>query len=819
MSDPKTLKFQFQVDEASLQKTRQVIRELTSDLTKLNEAAGKFGGGGGGLGGGGFGGGVNIFGGGAKSPESQRVLAKTAPVGRQLVQGFLDQKQIFKGISDGSKDSMRVMTDALHKAIGSQTQDLRHLENVAKELVETYDELTEKINKFKTDASTRTPGWAKAASEAMSKRTQIQEQLQKNLSDQNKATSDLDALKGMDPAAAAKNARFFGQGGSIWNTNNGVMSNLMAQHKPAWLGMALRMGGYAMMGANGALNESLATYSGMGALGAARVGAINPMFQGLMGGDVKSIFTLHRMQQDERDDMRGSALSVAAQIDRYKNATFQAIKSPVSRGDGTGATGGFTTAAQGTAALQASLGNLQTQTAAMDPRTAYAIDQFGSSLMSRVGVNRILGTGLSTGKTGDSFGRLQARLMENGYTPDQLAGAFTSLRGQAGGRFAGRYAGAAMAAQAAGYGGFGELLGAGARSSGSADIAYGAIGGGIDKSAGLQLGHAIIGSGFDPMGTTSGLGVLSAAQQSGMFSGGAGDFNQVQRVSAGLGLGSQITTGALDPYQRGRNLVSSIGILGGGASTYAQDFLGNGMNLKQMMDMAGGGKLTATASALGLSRGDISKQLSNSVGSVFDRYYDSGSNDPMARTIRAFRKSGKSIEGYLGGLHGKARSSAVSTLGAYYGLETGAGEEAGIGLMGLESGMSKSSVSKLLKAKGLGGGVGGDVEKEALHSMAVQAKNVSTELTGIASELKAAWAHRTEISQALGGMSDLSKNVDDFIGQLSRCTAGLAVFADKLGVKAPPPGPKVSAPKPTVVLGTPKQMSQATQNTYPGIPD
>lgn len=137
MSDPKQLKFQFVVDEASLAKTRGLIRELIADLTKLNAEAGKAGG----IGGLGGGGGVSVSGGARQSPEQQRVIAKTAPAGRGLVQGFLDQKQIFKGIADGSKDAMKVMTDSLRRATADQLREVSRLEKALGSLDAAYKRL------------------------------------------------------------------------------------------------------------------------------------------------------------------------------------------------------------------------------------------------------------------------------------------------------------------------------------------------------------------------------------------------------------------------------------------------------------------------------------------------------------------------------------------------------------------------------------------------------------------------------------------------------------------------------------------------------
>jgi hypothetical protein len=787
MADNKQLKFQFIVDEASLQKTRQLVRELTSDLQKLSAAANQAQIGGGGNGGGGVFGGFNVNGGGQRSPEAARVVAKTPPAGRALVQGFLDQKQIFKGIADGSKDSMRVMTDSLKQAIGFQKRELKDLDNAAKHLTETYDELGRKIRELESKGGK----WSNTAGALRDEQQQAGLEHQKIVGERAKAGGDLEKLEGMDPSAGGGGGRFKGffgpgrfGGGGGWGS--------MGMKGAA--GLAAAIAGVANFG----LDEALAGSRTFNSAGARRADMVTGHMNALSRGDVKLIYAMQNMRGNDRSDMMDQTGGFAANAEQIRGGLGHAVANApmiggIARllgiGDGSkggpGMFGGFNRGTQQSNMADNAMSQAQDYSKTLIMQNM-AMDRFQGSLGQRIGAQRMLGIGgLSTYTTPfgsfnhDSYGNLQDKLQRQGYSVEELTGATVGLRGGAGARFGGKYGYTAMAANSEGLGGFSDLMASSARSGGGMQFARGAIGGGIDRYAGVQLGQAIQGTGFDAMGTTSGLGVLAAAQRGMGFDGSAGDFQRAQQVQAGMGLGTSLTTGSLDAYQGARNLVGSVGRLGAGADVYQQDFLANGMNFKQMMDMGMGGKMTATAEAMGLSRDSIKGQLGDSASSLLERYRGSGST-PMGKSIMAYQGSGMNLPDYLQSLKGGDRRDAVKNLGAYFGMQSGQGEEAGLGVMGMLSGMNEGDISKISQG-GVGRKIGGS-EKLALEGMADAAKKVTKELERIKEGFDQSLVSIPEkFTQFAKFGENLDASAKDFITALTTLTKTMRAANERMG--------------------------------------
>jgi hypothetical protein len=305
-----------------------------------------------------------------------------------------------------------------------------------------------------------------------------------------------------------------------------------------------------------------------------------------------------------------------------------------------------------------------------------------------------------------------------------------------------------------------------------------ALGGGIDTAAGIMLGKGVLGSGFDARGTTSGAGILNAAQGPGFTWGGPQDFNQVQQILAGMQMGSTITTGGLDTYQAGRNIISAIAANPGG-TTYAQDYLGTGMNLKQLMDAAGG-DMTKTAVALGLTPEMAQEQLGASVGSVLERFQDQGGDDPMSRAIRGYRESGMDITDYARQLYKSGKRDEAEAIGSYYGLVTGEGEEGGVGLMGLMGGVGTKGVKK----EGPAGSID-DATKAQLKAEAEQLKKDAAALQAayrdIIDSLKAN-APMQKMMQNFGELATSAQNVITEFEKLAGVTPAVKAKVDKSGV-------------------------------------
>jgi hypothetical protein len=801
MSDPKQLRFQFVVDEASLQKTRQLIRELTADLVKLNAEAGKAGG----MGGGG-GAGLNVSAGGRQSPEQQRVLTKMAPVGRQLVQGFLDQKQIFKGIADGSKDSLRVMTDSLKTAIAAQKRELQDLDATAAKLAQRYDSLGKTMKGMQG-------GWDQGMiPRFQGKQDQVAGEHFEVMSRRASAQQSMQALEehgrqfGIRPPplpTRVTDDMIVGEGGGGGSGGGGGGGpGLFGPRKlgPKMMA-AMKIAGLVVAGGDAILDQSMASISGMSGMQSRRADVVTGQMQRLMGGDVKLLYAMQNMRGNDLQDLRDRTDSFSAKADVVRGSIGQTIAGapvigPVARmlgiGGGKGGNGGiggaWTTGEQQSGLAENAIAQAEAYSKSLILENM-GMDRFSGSLGARVGAGRTLGLGRNydrrSGSWIDSYARQEDALRARGYSIEEAQGAKMQLQGMGGERFAFQHMDAAMRANAQGLGGYGNLLAAGQRAGIGEDFARGAIGGGIDANAGIQLGSSIIGSGFDPRGTTTGMGALMAAQGGFGWTGNASDFNLAQRAAMGLGMGDSLTTGGLDPYQRARNLVSSVNA-NPGMSIYGQDFLANGMSMKQMIDMGtGNSPMTATAEALGLSPDMIKKQLGSSVSSVTDRFKDTGGVDPMSQTLRAFRQfqggGGGGISEFFDSIKDKdAKTAAVRNLGAFYGIQTGQGEEAGLGLMGLEAGLSNAEIGTLKKGQ-VGRGIG-QTEKDALKGMAEASKQVTTALEGMDERLNNAFKAIPEKFATMKTFGEsLDKSANDFVKSLTELTVAIKAETAKLG--------------------------------------
>lgn len=797
MADPKQLKFSFVVDEASLQKTRQLIRELTSDLAKLNEQAQKAGG----LGGfGGGGAGVNISAGGPKSAEAQKAVAKVSPVARPLVQNLQDQKQVIDNAAKGSRDAIKVMSDSLRQGVSQQKRELEQLEAAVKKLNQSYERLSGTAARL---SGTKFGAAASADLQIMGGIVGNADVARRN------ARLRYDTT---DPARRDELRAIYGETGPYYNVKD--MDREIREERRAARQAARDEAGDGGIGLGRGLLKKLAPFGA--AIGAAailgnEVGNIrqsqqvfqaerNKIFAGAMGsmagGDLTYGLALMRastragpLGMDNAFNATGGLISKGSTgLSAVGTGIGNIVKSGASvvgigsgpTGSGGIALGAWTPQGIGNANMAKAMNAIDVERAAITPLQQMALGGFSGSVGDRLQAQRILGLGGfgrdRNGIIGDPYGTLNASLMRQGFSVGELASATLGLRGMAGSRFAGANAHEAMRANALGYGGYDALMAAGQRAGIGADFARASIGGGIDTTAGIQLGSAIIGNGFDPRGTTTGLGVLGAAQVGMGFSGGATDFNLVQRAQLGMGLGDRVVGGGLDAYQRARNLVGAI--RGNpGMGIYAQDYLANGMSFKQMLDMAtGNSPLTATASALGLTGGSIAKQLKGSVGSVLDRFRDTGASDPMSQSIRqarAFMKGGHTLDEYFGSLKGSALDDARRNLGAFYGMQTGQGEEAGLGLMGLFSGVDGATSGSPRKGRMSGAGARG-AEKEFLKGQADIQEQITKALTGLGDSVGMAASANAKAFAVMGTMAgSLDKSSSDFVAAINKMTAAI----------------------------------------------
>lgn len=752
MSAEKSLKFQFVLDENSFNRVKRALDEMITKAQTLAKTLQGVG-----TGGGGFGGGGSVNGGLQPSPwlNSQMPKAQT-----QIGKVVLDNAAAFKNMANLGTASLKGMTDALKSATERQRDELGRLKASLEALGNAYDKLG---------------GRGRNALAIQAKMVQVAGRItdgQDRLANIPAGQSWLPGISapgagggtspGMAAAGGAGGAPPMGWLSPMGNgppNPMGMLQSFLGSTSP-WA-IAARMGMAVGTGAINVASQSQGWNNAMLDTKAARGQVMAPSLQRLMRSDISDLLKNRELATYSSDD-RVEALRRSGSMEaRY----LQGLKEVA---------GSAKDLITGKAPTGLSDDNLDTETMKRVMETRDRIGETAEYYLgrgraygytqetagSRITGSRILGAGFykdkrtplllsRTGGMKDSYTGLAARLHEQGFSVEELAGATTQARNMGGRDFASKYAGTIMSANAAGYGQVGDVLAAAGRGAGNNKSAMGllqgALGGGIDTAAGLQLGSSLFG--FDPRGTVSGTGALKAIQQGFQFgAGGAQDLNAVARVQLGLQSADRLS-GGFDGYGRGMNLVSAIGAMPG-ATTYAQDALAGRMSFKELAEIAGGGT-SARASAYGISKGDAMSQIGGMTHGLFSRYVEQGGDDPVSRAMRAMKASGQSEQGFLAGLGESARKgdkgarSQLEALGVFASDLMGGDTEGGIGMIQALSGVKDLDKVSLKKGKVPGAGI--DDETKARLSAEAENMRKSAEQLNV---------HFAEIVDAFGKIQD-----------------------------------------------------------------
>lgn len=532
----------------------------------------------------------------------------------------------------------------------------------------------------------------------------------------------------------------------------------------------------------------------------------------MMKGDTRWLINKMAAEQSQqgRNDL-STQYGKLATVGAYGQGVGQAVGNTVSAvpvvggllgkvasvlGLGAGGTGGImggvtTAAIQGTLAENTFKHLDEKSKATAMLYTNMAQEKWQSELGRTVGFQ--LGTGISgltydpkTGKSSNKQEDLSLRLQAQGYDLSQWQSAFQGVRAGAGSAAGYAYADEAMRAAAQGYGNYAPVAEASMRLGYGNALARGAIGGRIEKGAGIAMGAGVLGTGFDAAGTTSGWGTLTAMQAGMGFTGDALDFNRVQQGLAGLKAGDALTTGALSPYQRGANTAAAIGI-NGGATSYSNDYLATGMTTKQIIDMGYGDEpLTANARNLGLTKEKIRAIGDASTQNLLNTWHDSGGNDAMSVALRAQAKSGGSASKFLQDARARGDQDTISAFGTGLSVLGGFSDEAGQGRAKIMSGED----AKDLAMKGIGGKVTG-LAKDQLETNAAQDKKVSDTLKAIAGDLQLAIKALPDATKKMVNFGTvLTTETGDFVKSLSQLITSINEARTNLAKGAGKGGPK-----------------------------
>lgn len=760
----KQVKFTFQVDEGSVRKVTEAFTAISNAAKEMNRelaSAGMSSI---------LGGGVNTnksdgTGSASKTIQQTQTQGVSLDIGKNFSTMGKDVSNIFKEIADSVKRGTGDITGAMDQSLGKTGKTIEDLERKIKSLDGAMKGMKETGAAMGGLSPADRQQFADLGKERNAARFEQAEQIGRAMP----RASDAVAADATQPKSflAKVNDLPTTTGLNDWTPTAGMRA----------LGMAA-------VGARLILNETVATYSGFQSMEANRNQSVNGMARRLYGGDINYAMALKDAMAEEDTWMSsgGRAATGQAYVNAAAGGLWGSVKSALGMGGAGSSSPELLTSLQPTS-IATDLGRrVQDATdrklAAQEIQGRISREHYQENLGTRVSAQLMLGTGLYSTERGDkdTFNDLSSSLRAQGFDVGQYMGAVGSMRNAAGVRAGGRLGWAAMSASAFGAGAFGQIMGAGARAMGNADaghlLARQALGGGIDKFAGMQLGQAVIGSGFDPMGTTSGAGVMAAAQAGFDWTNGAGDFNTVQRIAGGMQFGSSLVSGSYDPYQTGRNLVEAIGIAPG-KGIRAQDFLASGMNFKQMLDISSGRqKDTLMMEQLGVTKEDVTNQLYASVGSFSDRWLDDKTNNPLNITMRKFTASGeKNWVKYLQSLEGDEKKNAARGFAGMLGSETAIGQEAAAGIVGLASGFGASE----LGLGNVGAGLrAGSVEETSMSAEAVKLKAEGVALVAGMNNMKDVISRMPDVAKGVAKWGvDLNAGVQQFLEALATLTGAI----------------------------------------------
>lgn len=806
----KEIKIIFKMDEQALQRMRTAIADVTRDLQAFVQASrgltAGFGGGGAG---------PTMVGTGRLTNEQQIVSTMKTPqnlvgsggnAANPLAQSFTESANAMKNLSGVSREAMRVMSDVVSRAVQEQKRAIHDLDSQIEGLTSRYSSLQDAQKSIGIGNQT-------------GQYQQMGQQLGGAVQQRQAAAGQLVALQQQQAAIANAISPPAGGGGPPgqpqgpwygWAGAKGVMPNTAG----GWL----RTAGLATAGAATITNEIMGE-SRSSSLAAQRGNFVRGEVSRLRGGDLSLIYGLRQAMMDPAGrEAINAQVGGAAQAEQFFGGLYGGAKSVVmgaiggtpSGGAGGGLMAGFSTLKQNTGMAQ-NLVNIGRDYAAADPMTGMALEGFTGTLGNRIAAQRlgiVGGSGIAGSKSMDPYGDLAARLQRGGYDIGSYMGAFGGAIGVGGKRFAGQNAYAIMAAQAGGYTGYGEVLGGQQR----AGVRRGGVLSGMDAAAALQLSQGIYGQGFDVTGTTTGTALEGAFQGGFKTYGDIRDFNQVARFQAGAAGLNKFVQGQVDPFQMGRNLMSAIGNAGSGAGVYAQDFLASGMNLKQMTELAYGGpgaRQNIGAEYLGITPEMAKRQLSSVSSSLLDRFVDQGQTDKMSAEIRKAKASGMSVPDYLRSLSGEEKTSAVKALGIFAGTHGAGGIEAGLGMMGIEAGLSEGAVSRLKRRAGIGGGLGG-AEKAMAEGMGDVEQQLTNALKSLGPGLTALAGAIPSMSKKFEAFGNTAATADVLRDSFVQLAEAVNNVTRAYGGKPPATPMQQAKPKSVVKMPGPESRNKAS---------
>jgi len=636
MADTKTISFKFVVDPQSVSQVKRVLQELTQQAEKFAKAMQ-------GAGGGLFGGGTVGAGAGAKS---QAQTTSTSPAGAGAV--AVNVGGIRREAEEGVK-GLEKLTGAVRRSTQQQRQDLSSLDKVMGDLIGKFRQFSTPMGAIRGIAGMMGPSPAAAGG----------------------------AGAGAGGAGAAGAGAFAGAGA---------------------LGVAGAVAGLAYLGAKGYVGYRNFAYQGLRTEAAAGQSLFAP-YRAVATGDISDALAMSQMSAADRETMRGYAANTTGNasmsiIEHPWEAAKNAVWGVFNEGAAEKAWKNQQTAWQHQKIRD--MVDLQKQTAETQ-RLTFGQSVFENTLGSRVTAQSIYGVqgyGISQGIDptlgNDStaanqlyipatarrltWADMESRAQRRGFTVDQQAQADVAMRAQVG-RIGMGFGMTTLEATRAGYVGYEGILAKSLVAGNRADL-Y-AMGGPLakDRQLGIQLASGIL-QGYNPAGTTGGIGALAAAQGALAFERGRGltDAALVQQQLGGIALGEQVFQGASSPLQTTRNFLAAR-VAAPGVSRQGVDALSK-LGYTQALDIINGkAKLPDNLAYWGVTKDNIKEYVEGKHGVGASMLFDivnPHDNSPASQALSRMEawksRTGKGTIDYLRTKEGKRDSRMIGAAAAASGI-------------------------------------------------------------------------------------------------------------------------------------------------------
>lgn len=697
----KQIRFQFSVDQRSLETAKSAIRQLTSEVKTLVETMGRANSGIQGLGGGILGGFSGKAGG--VNPQQQATMKG----GSILTQGIAADAKALAGVAKAGTDAIRQMTSGVKSSLTDQISNLERLKKTVQELEQAYarlkvrgimsgDPVSAQMSMAGVGAQLQAARSEYSAAQANAAFVSARQQPTGGFVGAgqrvvNRGGIDMVEDEGPEKGIWSRIKGFMGQNVPGAGMLGKAMPFMRQLGIPGWAGATAAVIGAYEAGTNKYLrNDLFQAQEASSALGDSlrRRAAISQAYGGLAMGarrDINQGLAVGGLSPTEIRSALGpeafNALMKKATQETGNTPRLGDLKDMLMSGNVSYSIKGGLDSQEARAKLERALGDINAEQAqalasaaqqklqSMSVRETTYMGEFQSNYLSRMQLMRTAGLGGEHNTPLFSGNKAQLLGFGTAYTAEEVAGARASLRSGAGGRYQGmatsllgwQYGGLGnavnMIGAAGGYGDPGAFMRAVSRSTsmgGAAGLVDIAAAGGIGD---LYTG-AMTGGDFNTSGVAGMQGMMSTAA---LFGGGL-------RAGRGAGLGYQAMSsyagGQTDRLQQAINVLASVRQ---GGTLYSQEALRN-MSPAQRMDLMrqiNAGTMTDATLPAELKAQGVTVAMLGGYGRERDKYlfaeYMTGQGTAGTNAaVAAWRSQGVAS---LRGLKGDDLRQAITTLG------------------------------------------------------------------------------------------------------------------------------------------------------------